>query len=56
MIREKDKLERQRAAAEEALEEAMARLQRIRKQERFLREKAAEMVARGVASLDELES
>lgn len=34
----------------------MARLQRIRRQERFLREKASEMVLRGVESLDDLES
>jgi hypothetical protein len=55
VIKEKDRLARQREEAEEALEEAMSRLRRIRKQERFLREKAAEMVARGVESLDELE-
>ena len=55
MIREKDRLARQREEAEEALEEAMGRLRRIRKQERFLREKAAEMISSGVESLDELE-
>ncbi|ODA84059.1 hypothetical protein RJ55_02577 [Drechmeria coniospora] len=55
VIRKKDRLARQREEAEEVLEEAMARLRRIRKQERFLREKAAEMIARGVESLDELE-
>jgi hypothetical protein len=56
VIREKDRLERERASAEEDLERAMARLQRIRRQERFLREKAAEMVRRGVESLDELDA
>ena len=55
VIRKKDRLARQREEAEEALEEAIGRLRRIRKQERFLREKAAEMISRGVESLDDLE-
>ncbi|EFY91147.1 Boty-Like Retrotransposon [Metarhizium acridum CQMa 102] len=56
VLREKDRLDRERASAEEDLERAMARLQRIRRQEKFLRQKAAEMIARGVESLDELEA
>lgn len=56
VVREKDRLSRERAAAEEDLERAMAKLQRIRRQEKFLREKAAEMIRRGVESLDELDS
>lgn len=35
--------------------EAFARLQRLRRQEKHLREKAAEMVRRGCEDLDELE-
>lgn len=56
VTREKDRLAAQREQAEEALEEAMARLRRIRKQEQQLREKAAEMVSRGFESLEELEA
>ncbi|KYK59237.1 hypothetical protein DCS_00367 [Drechmeria coniospora] len=51
VIREKDRLARQYKQVEEALEEAMARLQCIRKQEIF-----AEMVARSVESMDELDA
>jgi hypothetical protein len=56
VLREKTRLDKERASAEEDLERAMARLQRIRRQEKFLREKAAEMISRGVESLDELEA
>jgi cell division septum initiation protein DivIVA len=55
-MREKDRLEEAREEAESALLEALNRLQRIRRQEKHLREKAAEMVRRGCEDLEELEA
>lgn len=48
-------MEEQKEQAEADLLEALARLQRLRRQEKHLREKAAEMVRRGCEDLDELE-
>lgn len=53
---EKDRLEEQKEQAEADLLEAIARLKRLRRQEKHLREKAAEMIRRGVEDLDELEA
>ncbi|OBS15592.1 hypothetical protein FPOA_16820 [Fusarium poae] len=45
--REKDRIDEQKEQAEADLQDALARLQRLRCQEKHLREKAAEMVRRG---------
>ncbi|OBS15595.1 hypothetical protein FPOA_23581 [Fusarium poae] len=45
--REKDRIDEQKEQAEADLQDALARLQRLRRQEKHLREKAAEMVRRG---------
>jgi hypothetical protein len=52
---EKDRLDEEKEKAEADLLEALSRLQRLRRQEKHLREKAAEMVRRGCEDLDELE-
>ncbi|KAG8664456.1 uncharacterized protein FPOAC1_013794 [Fusarium poae] len=54
--REKDRIDEQKEQAEADLQDALARLQRLRRQEKHLREKAAEMVRRGCEDLDELEA
>jgi hypothetical protein len=53
--REKDRIDEQKEQAEADLQDALARLQRLRRQEKHLREKAAEMIRRGCEDLDELE-
>lgn len=53
--REKDRLESEKDKAEEDLMEALSRLRRLRRQEKHLREQAAEMIRRGCEDLDELE-
>lgn len=52
-MRERKKLEEEERQAEEALELAMARLARVRKQKRSLKEKGEELVVRGIRSLEE---
>ena len=63
MVAELDRLQRDEEAAADAVEEAqrkaseaVARLSRIRKQRALLRTRGAEMVNRGLNSLDELEA
>lgn len=54
--REKDRFEEQKEQAEADLLEAISRLKRLHRQEKHLREKAAEMIRCGVETLDELEA
>lgn len=53
--REEEKAEEQMMAAQVALNEALNRLARLRRQKRALKSKGEEMVRRGLQSLDELE-
>ena len=62
IVREQDRLKREEALTEERLlrsqremNEAIARLQRLRKLQEFLRHRGKEMVRRGLQSLEELE-
>lgn len=56
MSRKKDRIDEQKEQAEANLQEALACLQCLRRQEKHLREKAAEMIRRGCEDLDELEA
>jgi hypothetical protein len=51
-----EKLELEAEKAEAAMAEAAARLARLRKQRRFLKKRGAEMLRRGLSSMDELEA
>ncbi|KAM0361014.1 hypothetical protein ACHAO7_012021, partial [Fusarium culmorum] len=52
---EQKKIEEDKRAAEEALEEAMARLARVRKMKRHLKEQGDALFVRGMQSLEERE-
>lgn len=55
-ISESQRLKREEASAEAALSEALGRLQRVRRQREHHRSRVADMVNRGLSSLDELDA
>ncbi len=53
--REEERIEREEAEASAAASAALAKLQRLQKQKRFLKNRAGEMLRRGLKTLDELD-
>jgi hypothetical protein len=55
-VPEWESIERQRRKLQEEEEEAMAKILRLRKQQRLLDDREKEMIRRGLASLDDLDA